>query len=105
MDCTRVQVAVSGLDPEFTRLLVRAGARAAQYNDLLDLAPIHSAVLGGHGELHLPALLSDPANRADPNTAAQPGGETALHLAAARGMVGDCVMCAVYCTVPCRLGA
>lgn len=66
---------------------MRAGARADQYNEEVEQAVVHTAVLGGRGEAHLPALLSGHAgNRADPAAAMQPGGETALHLAAERGL-------------------
>jgi hypothetical protein len=58
------------------------------YNDDLEQAVVHTAVLGGRGDLHLPALLAGhPANRADV-TVCLPGGETALHLAAGRGLSG-----------------
>ena len=65
---------------------MRAGARADQYNDLLDTGAIHTAILGGQGDQHLGALFADNRNRASVNTSTQPGGETALHLAAARGL-------------------
>ena len=83
---TLLQLSVSQPRAEFTQLLVRAGARADQYNDLLDTAVIHTAILGGHGEQHLVALFSDNRNMASANTSMQPGGETALHLAASRGL-------------------
>ena len=56
---TLLQMCVSQPKPEFTKLLIRAGARADQYNDMLDMAAIHSAILGGHGEQHLIALLEN----------------------------------------------
>ena len=52
-------MSVSQPKPEFTKLLIRAGARADQYNDMLDMAAIHTAILGGHGEQHLIALLEN----------------------------------------------
>ena len=82
---TLLELSLAQERPEFSRLLVRAGARADQYNDLLDQAAIHTALLAGHGEIHLAALLEDPRNRASVNTATA-GGETSLHLAAARGL-------------------
>ena len=81
-----MQLSVGQPNTKFTQLLIRAGARADQYNDMLDMAPIHSAILGGHGEQHLVALLEDDRNRASVNTSMQPSGETSLHLAAQRGM-------------------
>ena len=83
---TLLQLSVGQPRAEFTQLLVRAGARADQYNDLLDTAAIHTAILGGQGEQHLVALFADNRNRASVNTSMQPGGETALHLAASRGL-------------------
>ena len=82
---TLLELSLAQEREEFTQLLVRAGARADQYNDLLDQAAIHTALLAGQGERHLAALLEDPRNRASVNTATA-GGETALHLAAGRGL-------------------
>ena len=82
---TLLELSLAQERPEFSRLLVRAGARADQYNDLLDMAALHTALLAGHGENHLPALLEEPRNRASVNTATA-GGETSLHLAAGRGL-------------------
>ena len=52
-------MSVSQARPEFTKMLIRAGARADQYNDMLDMAAIHTAILGGHGEQHLVVLFED----------------------------------------------
>ena len=82
---TLLELSLAQEMPEFSRLLVRAGARADQYNDLLDMAAIHTALLAGHGEKHMAALLEEPRNRASVNTATA-GGETSLHLAAGRGL-------------------
>ena len=52
-------------------------------------AVVHSAVLaGGGGEVgHIKALLqAHPANRADVNVMMQPSGQTAIHMAAERGL-------------------
>jgi len=81
-----LQLSVQQPAVEFTQLLVRAGARADMYNDDLDQAVLHSAVLGGHGEQHIAALLVDPRNKADVNITLQPGGVTSIHLAAERGL-------------------
>ena len=56
---TLLQLSVCQERPDFTGLLVRAGARADQYNDMLDTAVIHTAILEGHGEQHLVALFDD----------------------------------------------
>ena len=56
---TLLQLSVGQAKPEFTRLLIRSGARADQYNDMLDTAVIHTAILEGHGEQHLVALFDD----------------------------------------------
>ena len=81
---TLLQLSVGQARAEFTSVLVRSGARADQYNDMLDTAPLHTAVMGDHGEQHLVALLEDSRNRASVNTSMH-GGQTALHLAASRG--------------------
>ena len=83
---TLLQLAVQQPAVEFTQVLVRAGAMADLYNDDLDQAVLHTAVLGGHGEQHIVALLADHRNKADVNTTLQPGGGTAIHLAAERGL-------------------
>ena len=82
---TLLELSLGQERPEFSSLLVRAGARADQYNELLDQAAIHTALLAGHGARHLPGLLADSRNKASVNTSTA-GGETALHLAAARGL-------------------
>ena len=83
---TLLQLSVQQPAVEFTQLLVRAGAKADMYNDDLDQAVLHSAVLGKHSEQHIAALLADPRNKADVNITLQPGGGTSLHLAAERGL-------------------
>ena len=83
---TLLQLSVQQPAVEFTQLLIRAGAKADMYNDDLDQAVLHSAVLNGHGEQHIVALLADPRNKADVNITLQPGGGTSLHLAAERGL-------------------
>ena len=56
---TLLQMSVSQPRSEFTKMLIRAGAKADQYNDMLDMAAIHTAILGGHGEQHLIVLFED----------------------------------------------
>jgi len=84
-DLLLLQLSVQQPQVQFTNLLVRAGARADTYNQQINQAVIHSAVLSQHGEQHLVALLCDEKNKADVNCTMQPSGQTALHLAAHRG--------------------
>ena len=54
-----------GVDVEFCRLLIHAGARADLFNNDLEMAPIHAAVMSG-STVHTRALLeTHPLNKVD----------------------------------------
>eukprot|EP00095_Tigriopus_kingsejongensis_P000143 maker-scaffold188_size271682-snap-gene-1.26 protein:Tk00143 transcript:maker-scaffold188_size271682-snap-gene-1.26-mRNA-1 annotation:"transient receptor potential cation channel protein painless" len=81
---TLLQVALQHENVDFSRALLACGAIANLYNDELDQAPIHNAVQSGNLE-HVVALLENPFNKADPNMAMQPSGQTAVHIASDLG--------------------
>ncbi len=65
---TLLHLALEQKNPELVKLLLRAGARADSYNDILGVAPIHTAINAGSLDLLKILLDCEPANQASAHT-------------------------------------
>ena len=88
---TLLQIAIEHKNPKTVELLLQAGAKADNYNDILGLSPIHVAVKEQNKEV-LDLLLTGFEKNSANVDAMDQNGRTALHLAADLGNL-DLIQC------------